>query len=206
MSPFLRKVTTASGATAVQVVAKQGRRNKVLEHLGSAHSKAELAALMEAGKAKLHAGQGELALDFPAESDPAAVVQSSASRLLIEAITMAWEALGFDDLDDKAFFQLIAARLIEPTSMLDTSRVLDDIGIHLSDTPPLNYENELFYEKEIRSVTSNTRAQGREFLELVEQHGVSATTHEYPMSRALDALQDLKAGRFDGAAVLVNDF
>ncbi|GAA1486362.1 IS1634 family transposase [Brachybacterium fresconis] len=129
MSPFLRKVTTASGATAVQVVAKQGRRNKVLEHLGSAHSKAELAALMEAGKAKLHAGQGELALDFPAESDPAAVVQSSASRLLIEAITMAWEALGFDDLDDKAFFQLIAARLIEPTSMLDTSRVLDDIGI-----------------------------------------------------------------------------
>lgn len=46
----------------------------------------------------------------------------------------------------------------------------------------------------------------REFLELVEQHGVSATTHEYPMSRALDALQDLKAGRFDGAAVLVNDF
>ena len=122
MSPFLRKVTTASGATAVQVVAKQGRRSKVLEHLGSAHSKAELAALMEAGKAKLHAGQGELALDFPAESDPAAVVQSSASRLLIEAITMAWEALGFDDLDDKAFFQLIAARY-EQGSLLVTSNM-----------------------------------------------------------------------------------
>ena len=97
---------------------------------------------------------------------------------------------------------------IVPVAMraLDRGGVLSIAGIHLSDTPPLNYENELFYEKEIRSVTSNTRAQGREFLELVEQHGVSATTHEYPMSRALDALQDLKAGRFDGAAVLVNDF
>ncbi|WP_301470306.1 IS1634 family transposase [Brachybacterium sp.] len=83
---------------------------------------------MEAGRAKIHAGQGELALNIPAESDPAAVVDSSASRLLIE-ITRAWEALGFDGLDDKAFFQLVAARLIEPTSMLDSSRVLDDIGI-----------------------------------------------------------------------------
>ena len=129
MSPFLRKVATASGATAVQVVAKQGRRNKVLEHLGSAHSEVELAALMEAGRAKIHAGQGELALDMPVESDPAAVVQSSASRMLIETITKAWEALGFEGLDDRAFFQLVAARLIEPTSMLDSSRVLSDIGI-----------------------------------------------------------------------------
>ena len=50
MAPFLRKVTTASGATAVQVVAKEGRRNRVLEHLGSAHSEADLAALMHLGR------------------------------------------------------------------------------------------------------------------------------------------------------------
>jgi propanol-preferring alcohol dehydrogenase len=97
---------------------------------------------------------------------------------------------------------------IVPPAMraLDRGGVLSIAGIHLSDTPPLNYENELFYEKEIRSVTSNTRAQGREFLSLVAEHGVHATTHEYPMSDALTALQDLRAGRFDGAAVLVNDF
>jgi propanol-preferring alcohol dehydrogenase len=97
---------------------------------------------------------------------------------------------------------------IVPVAMraLDRGGVLSIAGIHLSDTPPLNYENELFYEKEIRTVTSNTRAQGREFLSLVERHGVQATTHPYPMSTALDALRDLKAGRFDGAAVLVNDF
>ncbi len=52
---------------------------------------------------------------------------------------------------------------IVPVAMraLDRGGVLSIAGIHLSDTPPLNYENELFYEKEIRSVTSNTRAQGR---------------------------------------------
>ena len=62
-----------------------------------------------------------------------------------------------------------------------------------------------YSEKELRSVTSNTRANGREFLALALRHHVRATTHVYPMSRAQQALQDLKAGLFDGAAVLVND-
>ncbi len=83
--------------------------------------------------------------------------------------------------------------------------VLAVAGIHLSDVPPLNYEHELFYEKELRSVTSNTRDNGREFLALAVRHRVRATTHVYPMSEAQQALQDLKAGLFDGAAVLVND-
>ncbi|MFC0041350.1 zinc-binding alcohol dehydrogenase family protein [Actinomadura rayongensis] len=89
---------------------------------------------------------------------------------------------------------------------LDRGGVLAVAGIHLSDTPPLVYERELFYERELRSVTSNTRADGREFLDLAARHGVRATTVEYPLSRAQDALRDLKAGRFAGAAVLVNDF
>ncbi|BAC68851.1 alcohol dehydrogenase [Streptomyces avermitilis] len=88
---------------------------------------------------------------------------------------------------------------------LDRGGVLSVAGIHLSDTPPLCYERELFYEKELRSVTSNTRADGREFLELAARYGVRATTHTYPLSEAQQALRDLKAGRFDGAAVLVND-
>ncbi len=88
---------------------------------------------------------------------------------------------------------------------LDRGGVLSIAGIHLSDIPPLDYERELFYEKEIRSVTANTRADGREFLDLADRHGVRATTHPYPMSQADQALIDLKAGRFDGAAVLVPD-
>jgi len=88
---------------------------------------------------------------------------------------------------------------------LDRGGVLAVAGIHLTDVPPMNYERELFYEKELRSVTSNTRENGREFLAFAIGHHVRATTHVYPMSRAQQALQDLKAGRFDGAAVLVND-
>jgi propanol-preferring alcohol dehydrogenase len=88
---------------------------------------------------------------------------------------------------------------------LDRGGVLAVAGIHLTDIPPLNYERELFYEKELRSVTSNTRHNGREFLAFATRFHVRATTHVYPMSRAQQALQDLKAGLFDGAAVLVND-
>ena len=96
---------------------------------------------------------------------------------------------------------------IVPVAMraLDRGGVLAVAGIHLTDTPPLNYERELFYEKELRSVTSNTRDDGREFLELALRYHVRATTHVYPMSQAVQALQDLKAGVFDGAAVLVSD-
>ncbi|MQY37631.1 putative alcohol dehydrogenase AdhA [Streptomyces sp. RB17] len=88
---------------------------------------------------------------------------------------------------------------------LDRGGVLALAGIHLTDVPPLHYATELFYEKELRSVTSNTRADGREFLALAARHGVRATTHAYPLSQAPRALGDLKAGRFDGAAVLVDD-
>ncbi|NEC15446.1 zinc-binding alcohol dehydrogenase family protein [Streptomyces sp. SID8014] len=88
---------------------------------------------------------------------------------------------------------------------LDRGGVLAVAGIHLSDIPPLHYQRDLFLERELRSVTSNTRRDGREFLALAEYHRVRATTHPYPLSRAQDALRDLKAGRFDGAAVLVND-
>ena len=65
---------------------------------------------------------------------------------------------------------------------LDRGGVLSIAGIHLSDIPALKYERELFYEKEIRSVTANTRDDGREFLELAARYGVAATTHTYPLS------------------------
>ncbi|WLP89853.1 zinc-binding alcohol dehydrogenase family protein [Gordonia sp. NB41Y] len=85
---------------------------------------------------------------------------------------------------------------------LDRGGILSIAGIHLSDIPALHYEQELFYEKEIRSVTANTRADGHEFLALAAEYGVTATTHAYPLDHADTALADLKAGRFDGAAVL----
>ncbi|MFI6542382.1 zinc-binding alcohol dehydrogenase family protein [Streptomyces prunicolor] len=110
-----------------------------------------------------------------------------------------------EPLDSAILFAPVGDLVPVALRALDRGGVLAVAGIHLSDTPPLNYEQELFYERELRSVTSNTRADAREFLDLAARHDVRATTHTYPLSRAADALTDLKAGRFDGAAVLVND-
>lgn len=85
---------------------------------------------------------------------------------------------------------------------LDRGGILSIAGIHLSDVPVLNYERELFYEREVRSVTANTRADGEAFLSFAAEHRLQVTTHDYPLAQAQRALADLKAGRFDGAAVL----
>ncbi|WP_028799431.1 zinc-binding alcohol dehydrogenase family protein [Streptomyces sp. 142MFCol3.1] len=110
-----------------------------------------------------------------------------------------------EPLDSAILFAPVGDLVPVALRALDRGGILAVAGIHLSDVPVLHYERELFYEKELRSVTSNTRRDGRDFLALAARHGVRATTHPYPLSRAQDALRDLKAGRFDGAAVLVND-
>jgi propanol-preferring alcohol dehydrogenase len=109
-----------------------------------------------------------------------------------------------EPLDSAILFAPVGELVPVALRALDRGGVLSIAGIHLSDVPPLHYESELFYEKEVRSVTSNTREDGRRFLTLAARHGVHATTHPYPLSQAARALRDLKGGRFDGAAVLVN--
>ena len=55
-------------------------------------------------------------------------MKRSASRLLIDTIRTAYDRLGFDVVDDEAFFQLVLARLVDPTSKSDSIRVLDELG------------------------------------------------------------------------------
>lgn len=76
-------------------------------------------------------------------------------------------------------------------------------GIHLSDVPGLVYENELFYEKELRSVTANTRADGEELLRLAATLDIEPTTTAHPLEDAAKTLRDLSADAYEGAAVLV---
>ena len=111
-----------------------------------------------------------------------------------------------EPLDSAILFAPVGDLVPVALRALDRGGTLAIAGIHLTDIPPLGYERDLFYERQVRSVTANTREDAREFLALAAQHGVRATTHPYPMSRADEALRDLKEGRFDGAAVLVNDF
>ena len=88
---------------------------------------------------------------------------------------------------------------------LDRGGTLAIAGIYLSEIPPLDYEHHLFQERTLRSVTANTRADGRAFLEAASRAGIKSTVQPYALSEADRALADLAHERFSGAAVLVID-
>jgi alcohol dehydrogenase, propanol-preferring len=74
-------------------------------------------------------------------------------------------------------------------------------GIHMSDIPTFPY-NLLWEERHVVSVANLTRADAREFLDLVPKAGVKTEVTRYPLAAANDALSDLREGRLQGAAVL----
>ena len=89
------------------MIDKSGGKYRVIKHVGSGRSEAEIAALMQVGSRYLLPGQAELNLDFghAAAPDPGrAVVQGSASRVLTDVIGGAYQTLGFDVLEDDVFF------------------------------------------------------------------------------------------------------
>jgi alcohol dehydrogenase, propanol-preferring len=108
-----------------------------------------------------------------------------------------------EPLDAAIMFAPVGELVLPALAALDRGGTLSIAGIYLSDIPPLNYEKHLFQERQLRSVTSNTRADAREFLGFAAEHKLAVTVHPYPLDAADHALQDLKAGRFDGAAVLI---
>ena len=75
-------------------------------------------------------------------------------------------------------------------------------GIHMSDIPQFPYEI-LWGEREVVSVANLTRRDGEEFLPLAAEIPIATTVHRYALEHANEALEDLRHGRFTGAAVLV---
>jgi propanol-preferring alcohol dehydrogenase len=108
-----------------------------------------------------------------------------------------------EPLDAAILFAPVGDLVLPALAALDRGGTLAIAGIYLTDIPVLNYERHLFQERQLRSVTSNTRQDAREFLAFAAAHRLSVTTHEYALDDADRALGDLKAGRFDGAAVLI---
>ena len=85
---------------------------------------------------------------------------------------------------------------------LEKGRVLALAGICMSDIGPLNYEKHLYQEKKLCSVTASTRQDGNELMHLASQIDLKTKTTEFPLDQANQALQQLKAGKINGAAVL----
>jgi hypothetical protein len=145
MSPYVRTVKTASGARAVQIVHSSRRGSRDIEHIGSAHDDAELELLRAIARQRLAAGQDELDLGLPGgpgrRVDGAALpIISSRMGHLWDALYRAYRVLGLERAaaGDEVFRQLVLARIIEPTSKLDTVRVLEEVGIVSASYPTIN--------------------------------------------------------------------
>jgi alcohol dehydrogenase, propanol-preferring len=134
------------------------------------------------------------------------LTRSAAARELATELGAASVAGAYDEppepLDGAVLFAPVGDLVPVALAALDRGGILAVAGIHLSDIPPLNYERHLFQERELRSTTANTRADGREFLDFAERHHLSVTVTPYPLDRADEALIDLAADRINGAAVL----
>jgi alcohol dehydrogenase, propanol-preferring len=105
-------------------------------------------------------------------------------------------------LDSAVLFAPVVDLVPAALRALDRGGTLAIAGIHLSDIPALNYGRELFFERQVRSVTANTRADGREFLALAARLSLALTTTAYPFEAADKALKDLAADSITGSAVL----
>jgi hypothetical protein len=150
---FVRKVRTASGAVAVQVMRKSGRRDELVEHVGSAHTDAELGVLLERARRLVTGDQEAFEFEVPARTErvgdvadwrtgtltlapgvpkgataPPGRTAATHSRLLYDVIGAVYDWVGFDVVDDAVFRDLVIARIVEPTSKVDSLRVLADLG------------------------------------------------------------------------------
>ena len=107
-----------------------------------------------------------------------------------------------EPLDAAILFAHVGDLVLPAMEALAPGGTLAIAGIHLSDIPPLDYERHLFHERQIRSVTANTRTDGEAFLAAAARIPVHPTVTPMRLEDGLTALQDLDAGRVDGAAVL----
>jgi hypothetical protein len=151
---YVRKVRTASGAVAVQVARKDHGRVVILAHVGSAHTDAELGILLEQARGIVAGGQAVLDIEVAARARsiadvpdfreqalvaapvapvaaavaPSGRTTATSSRLLYDVIGAVYDWLGFDVVADAVFRDLVIVRIVEPTSKLDSARVLADLG------------------------------------------------------------------------------
>lgn len=112
----------------------------------------------------------------------------------------------FPELVDSAIVFAPAGELV-PQALESTIRggTVVLAGIHMSQIPPMDYQRHLFLERDLRTVTSNTRADGDAFLRVARAMSTRPSVTTYPFARTDAALDDLRRGAFSGSAVVVFD-
>jgi propanol-preferring alcohol dehydrogenase len=105
-------------------------------------------------------------------------------------------------LDAAIVFAPVGAVVVEALASVDKGGVVVCAGIHMSDIPSFPYRL-LWEERAVRSVANLTREDGEAFLEVARRVLIQTSVHEYRLQCANAALDDLRDGKIEGAAVLV---
>lgn len=105
-------------------------------------------------------------------------------------------------LDSSIIFAPVGDMVLPALASLVPGGTLALAGIHMTDIPTMNYQKEIFHEKMLTSVESNTRRDGEEFLTLADRLNIHPEVHEYPLAKADEALRYVKNGDIKGACVL----
>jgi propanol-preferring alcohol dehydrogenase len=105
-------------------------------------------------------------------------------------------------LDGSIMFAPVGHLVPPAMAALDQGGTLAVAGIHLTDVPQMSYQEHLFREKTLTTVTANTRTDGEEFLRLAARLGVRPRTRVYSFDQASAAIDDVDQGRIEGAGVL----
>ncbi|GAG18874.1 unnamed protein product, partial [marine sediment metagenome] len=137
------------------------------------------------------------------------VTRGAEHRQLADEMGAEWVGRAAADMPAKVDSAIIfapAGELVpEALEKLQRGGTLSLAGIHMSAIPQLDYQKHVFHERDIRSVTANTRQDGRELLAEAAEIPIRPHTVTYQLAEANRALQDLKADRIKGSAVLVVD-
>jgi alcohol dehydrogenase, propanol-preferring len=107
-----------------------------------------------------------------------------------------------EPLDAAIIFAPAGPLVLQALKVLAPGGTVVCAGIHMTDIPSFPYES-LYHERSVQSVANLTRRDGREFLELAAEAGINPAVSVYELERAEQALSDLRAGAFEGTAVLV---
>jgi propanol-preferring alcohol dehydrogenase len=106
-----------------------------------------------------------------------------------------------EPLDAAIIFASAGALIPQALKLLAPDGVVVCAGIYMSEIPAFPYEY-LYQERKVRSVANLTRKDGHDFLAIAPKVPIKTTTSIYELERAEDALADLRAGRFEGTAVI----
>ncbi len=133
--------------------------------------------------------------------------RGAAHREMAKAMGAAWVGEDPGEMParaDSAILFAPAGELVPPAlRSLKKGGTLALAGIHMSDIPRMRYEECLFHEKNLRSVTANTRADGEGLLREAAEIPIRPKVTLFPLAEANHALQMLKADRITGSGVLV---